>query len=103
MAEKLQAYDSKYLVVEDDNTMTKGGLHIPGELMSVHGYGVVKSAGQGRVNEFSGETIKPRLQGGTRVVFIKHSQMIIEHEEVKYFVLTDHEIVATLHETKKGK
>ena len=100
MAEKLQAYDSKYLVVEDDNTMTKGGLHIPGELMSVHGYGVVKSVGQGRVNEFSGETIKPRLKVGTRVVFIKHSQMIIEHEEVKYFVLTDHEIVATL---KKGK
>ena len=103
MAEKLQAYDSKYLVVEDDNTMTKGGLHIPGELMSVHGYGGVKSAGQGRGNEFSGETIKPRLKVGTRVVFIKHSQMIIEHEEVKYFVLTDHEIVATLHETKKGK
>ena len=103
MAEKLQAYDSKYLVVEDDNTMTKVGLHIPGELMSVHGYGVVKSAGQGRVNEFSGETIKPRLKVGTRVVFIKHSQMIIEHEEVKYFVLTDHEIVATLHKTKKGK
>ena len=103
MSEKLQAYDSKYLVVEDDNTMTKGGLHIPGELMSVHGYGVVKSVGQGRVNEFSGETIKPRLKVGTRVVFIKHSQMVIEHEEIKYFVLTDHEIVATIHKTKKGK
>jgi|TARA_R110000824_G_scaffold3522_1_gene16594 co-chaperonin GroES (HSP10) len=103
MVEKLKAYDSKYLVVEDDNTMTKGGLHIPGELMSVHGYGVIKSAGQGRVNEFSGETIKPRLKAGDRVVFIKHSQMIIEHEDVKHFVLTDHEIVATLHTTKKGK
>ena len=59
MAEKLRAYDSKYLVVEDDNTMTKGGLHVPGELMTVHGYGVIASVGQGRVNEFSGETIKP--------------------------------------------
>ena len=31
--EKLVAYDSKYLVVEDDNTMTKGGLHVPGQLI----------------------------------------------------------------------
>ena len=98
MAEKLVAYDSKYLVVEDDTTMTKGGLHVPGELMSVHGYGKIVSAGKGRVNEFTGGLIKPRLSVGDRVCFIKHSQMIIDHADVKHFVLTDHEIVATLEE-----
>jgi len=97
MAEKMKAYDAKYLIVEDDNTMTKGGLHVPGELMSYHGYGTIESAGEGRVNEFSGETIEPRLTVGTRVCFIKHSQMVVDHEDVKYYVLTDHEIVATLH------
>ena len=98
MAEKLVAYDSKYLVVEDDTTMTKGGLHVPGELMSVHGYGKIVSAGKGRVNEFTGGLIKHRLSVGDRVCFIKHSQMIIDHGDVKHFVLTDHEIVATLEE-----
>ena len=100
--EKMVAYDSKYLVVEDDNTMTKGGLHVPGELMQFHGFGTIYSAGRGRISE-EGVTIKPKLRVGSRVVFIKHSQMVIEHEDEKYFVLTDHEIVATLHKTRKGK
>jgi co-chaperonin GroES (HSP10) len=39
------------------------------------------------------------LKAGDRVVFIKHSQMIIDHEKVKYFVLTDAEIVGRLHTT----
>jgi len=96
MADKLKAYDSKYLIVEDDTTTTKGGLHIPGELMSVHGYGVIVSVGPGRINEFTGDTIEPRLSVGQRVCFIKHSQMVVDHEGVKNYVLTDHEIVATL-------
>ncbi len=98
MAEKLVAHDGKYLVVEDDTTTSKGGLHIPGELMTVHGYGKVVSTGKGRVNEFTGGLIEPRLSVGDRVCFIKHSQMIVEHGGAKHFVLTDHEIVATLEE-----
>ena len=100
--EKMVAYDSKYLVIEDDNTMTKGGLHVPGELMQFHGFGTIHSVGMGRVSE-EGVTIKPKLRVGSRVVFIKHSQMVIEHEDEKYFVLTDDEIVATLHETKRRR
>jgi co-chaperonin GroES (HSP10) len=98
MAEKLVAHDGKYLVVEDDTTTSKGGLHIPGELMTVHGYGKVVSAGKGRVNEFTGGLIEPRLSVGDRVCFIKHSQMVVDHGGAKHFVLTDHEIVATLEE-----
>jgi|TARA_R110000765_G_scaffold4838_1_gene15206 co-chaperonin GroES (HSP10) len=98
MTEKMVAYDSKYLIVEDDTTITAGGIHVPGELMQFHGFGVVYSVGEGRVSE-EGKTIKPRLKAGDRVVFIKHSQMIIDHEKVKYFVLTDAEIVGRLHTT----
>ena len=98
MVEKLTAYDSKYLVVEDDMSTTKGGLHVPGEFMTVHGFGKIVSAGKGRVNEFTGGLIKPRLSVGDRVCFIKHSQMIIDHGGAKHFVLTDHEIVATIEE-----
>ena len=98
MSEKMVAYDSKYLIVEDDTTITKGGIHVPGELMQFHGFRKVSSVGEGRVSE-EGKTIKPRLKAGDRVVFIKHSQMVIDHEDVKYFVLTDAEIVARLYTT----
>jgi len=98
MSEKMVAYDSKYLIVEDDTTITAGGIHVPGELMQFHGFGIVSTVGEGRVSE-EGKTIKPRLKAGDRVVFIKHSQMVIDHENVKYFVLTDAEIVARLYTT----
>ena len=70
--------------------------------MQFHGFGTIHSVGMGRVSE-EGVTIKPKLRVGSRVVFIKHSQMVIEHEDEKYFVLTDHEIVATLHDTKSRR
>lgn len=97
MAEQMKAYESKYLVIEDDATESPGGIMIPStvDAQKFHGYGTIHSAGAGRVSE-EGTTIKPRLKKGDRVVFIKHSQMMIERDEITYFVLTDHEIVATL-------
>lgn len=75
---------------DDSKKITKGGLIIPDVAQKEKNIGVVVSLGDGCQEE---------LKVGDKVIFPKFAGTEIEHEDKKYLIIDEDELIAIVHDS----
>lgn len=89
----LRALNDKIIIKPlNSETVTAGGIIIPGSAVEKARIGIIAAVGLGSINSL-GHFVPTELHVGMKVAFPHHAGNEIKHEEVNYLVLREDEIL----------
>ncbi len=77
---------------KSEDTVTKGGLFIPGSAQSKPSEGEVLAVGTGKVLE-NGTTVPPSVKPGDRVLFAQHAGVEVKVDDQEFLLLREDHIM----------
>lgn len=89
-----------YILLKKDEQKSEslGGIYIPDNSQEKPSTGVVVRVGNGKINEQTGELIKPYVKAGDRVFFLKlGGQIVKDDDNQEYVILKEDELLGILH------
>ncbi len=88
-------YDRVLVERVESEEKTAGGIIIPDTAKEKPLEGIVRAVGPGKVTD-SGETVKPQVSEGDRILFGKYSGTEITLEGREHLILREEEVLAIL-------
>ena len=82
-------------IIEADQ-VSKSGIIIPDVAKEKPVIGEVIAVGPGKVSDFSGEIIPMRIQVGNKILYGRYSGTEFEHDDKKYLVMKESDVLAIL-------